>query len=117
VSHYDELKPLLVEKLRAKTRAGWGAALKAAGVPCGAVREIAEALQDDHLHARNMIEAVGHALAGPINVLGVPIKLSDTPGSVRTAPPALGQHTDAILRDNLGFSDEEIARLREAGAI
>jgi formyl-CoA transferase/CoA:oxalate CoA-transferase len=117
VSHYDTLRPRLVEKLRTRTRAEWVAALKTAGVPCGAVREVAEVLQDEHLHARHMIEAVEHAVAGTVNVLGVPIRLSETPGTVRTAPPVLGQHTDAILRDELALNDEEISALRSAGVI
>ena len=117
VSHYDVLRPLLVEKLRARTRAEWVEALKTAGVPCGSVREIAEVLQDEHLVAREMIQAVEHAAAGTINVLGVPIKLSETPGAVRAAPPVLGQHTDTILRDDLGLSAAEIQALRAASAI
>ncbi len=64
-----------------------------------------------------MIAAVEHAALGGVQVLGVPIKLSDTPGTVRTAPPTLGQHTDQILRADLGFSDAEIARLRQSGAV
>jgi crotonobetainyl-CoA:carnitine CoA-transferase CaiB-like acyl-CoA transferase len=117
VSHYDVLRPLLVEKLRVKPRADWVTALKAAGVPCGSVREIAEVLQDEHLIARDMVETVEHAAAGMIHVLGVPIKLSETPGAVRAAPPVLGQHTDSILRNDLGLSDKEILALRTASAI
>jgi crotonobetainyl-CoA:carnitine CoA-transferase CaiB-like acyl-CoA transferase len=117
VRHYDALRPLLVEKLRSKPRAEWVASLKVAGVPCGAVREVGEVLQDEHLLARNMIEVVEHAVAGAVNVLGVPIKLSDTPGSVRTAPPALGQHTEQILWGELGLSEAEIAELRSSGAV
>ncbi len=117
VSHYDVLRPRLAGKLGVKTRAEWVGALQAAGVPCGAVREISEVLQDEHLKARHMIEAVEHAVAGAVNVLGVPIKLSDTPGAVRAAPPALGQHTDRILREDLGLDEREIAELRASGAI
>ena len=67
-------------------------------MPCGAVRDVGEVLEDPQLEAREMIEPLEHVAGGPVRVLGVPIKLSDTPGAVRTAPPALGQHTDAILR-------------------
>ena len=116
VSNYEALKPHLVERLRARPRAEWVSALKAAGVPCGSVRDVAEVLGDEQLRARDMIQEVEHAIAGVVRVTGVPIKLSATPGSVRSAPPVLGQHTDAILRE-LGAPDEEIARLRAAGAI
>ena len=67
--------------------------------------------------ARDMIAAVEHASLGRVNVLGVPIKLSDTPGGVRTAPPTLGQHTDQILSIDLGLSDAEIAHLRQTGTV
>jgi crotonobetainyl-CoA:carnitine CoA-transferase CaiB-like acyl-CoA transferase len=115
VSHYDALRPILVERLRTRTRAEWVQELKASGVPCGSVRDIAEVLEDPHLDARQMIETVEHVAAGVVRVLGVPIKLSDTPGAVRTAPPALGQHTDEILRDDAGLSAAEIEDLRARG--
>ncbi len=112
VAHYDALRPLLVTRLQSRTRNEWVADLKAAGVPCGSVREVAEVLQDTQLTAREMIETVEHATAGAVRVLGVPIKLSETPGSVRTAPPALGQHTKQVLAGDCGLSEEEIEELR-----
>jgi crotonobetainyl-CoA:carnitine CoA-transferase CaiB-like acyl-CoA transferase len=63
-----------------------------------------------------MIETIDHVSAGAIRLLGVPIKLSDTPGSVRAAPPALGQHTDRILEE-CGLSRGEIDALRDAKTI
>jgi formyl-CoA transferase/CoA:oxalate CoA-transferase len=117
VNNYDSLRPVLVEKMRARTRAEWVEAFKAAGVPCGSVRDLGEVLGDPQLQSRAMIEALEHAAAGAIRVLGVPIKLSSTPGAVRSAPPVLGQHTDAILRADVGMGDDEIAALRAAGAV
>ena len=117
VSHYDELRPLVADRLSRGTRGDWVDALKSAGVPCGAVRDIAGVLEDGQLQARQMIEATQHATAGLIRVLGVPIKLSATPGSIRTAPPTLGQHTDTILETDLGLSAAEIAALRSAAVV
>ncbi len=116
VTCYDELRPLLAARLAERPRAHWLEALTAAGVPCGSVRDIGEVLGDPQLAARDMIARLEHGAAGAIRALGVPIKLSDTPGSVRTPPPQLGEHTDAVLRD-LGFDVEEIARLRTTGTI
>ncbi len=117
VDRYDELRPMLVKRLGLRARADWVRDLKAAGVPCGSVRDVAEVLQDVQLDARQMIETVDHVSAGAVKVMGVPIKLSDTPGAVRTAPPALGQHTDRILSEVAGFSAAEIASLRASRAI
>jgi crotonobetainyl-CoA:carnitine CoA-transferase CaiB-like acyl-CoA transferase len=60
---------------------------------------------------------VRHPDGSDLRVVGVPMRLSETPGTIRSGPPAVGQHTDEVLRDLLGLGDDEIARLREAGAI
>jgi crotonobetainyl-CoA:carnitine CoA-transferase CaiB-like acyl-CoA transferase len=117
VMGYDEIRPVIADCLITRSRADWIETLGAAGVPCGSVRDVGEVIEDPQLVARDMVQAVEHATLGTIRVLGVPIKLSDTPGGVRTAPPTLGQHTDAILRGDLGFTDEEVARMREGGGI
>ena len=111
VRHHDALEPPIRRALASDTRAGWTTRLVAAGVPCGPVRTVDEALADTQVVARGMIETLGHPTAGDISVLGVPIKLSATPGAVRTAPPTLGQHTDALLRE-IGVTDDEIRQLR-----
>jgi crotonobetainyl-CoA:carnitine CoA-transferase CaiB-like acyl-CoA transferase len=117
VRNYSALRPLLVERLRSRTRRAWVDHLKEAGVPCGSVREVGDVLEDPQLDARRMIETVDHITAGAVRVLGVPIKLSDTPGAVRAAPPALGQHTDPILGRECGMTAGQIADLRTSGAI
>jgi crotonobetainyl-CoA:carnitine CoA-transferase CaiB-like acyl-CoA transferase len=117
VRNYAELRPRLAAALRQRTRAVWIDVLGTAGVPCGSVRDVAEVLTDPHLEARRMIEAVEHAAAGTLKVLGVPIKLSATPGAVRTAPPVLGQHTAGVLRDDLGVSVGELDALKRDGVI
>ena len=117
VANYEALRPLLANRLNSRTRVAWVGALKSAGVPCGSVRDVAEVLQDSQLLAREMIETVDHATAGSVRVLGVPVKLSDTPGAVTTAPPALGQHTEAILQNDCGLSVREIEALRLSGTV
>jgi crotonobetainyl-CoA:carnitine CoA-transferase CaiB-like acyl-CoA transferase len=117
VTEYNELKPILVDVLRQGTRQSWIERLRAAGVPCGSVRDLGEVFADPQLSARDMLARVEHDTIGSLQLLGVPIKLSDTPGSVRTAPPPLGHHTDAVLRTELGMSGADIDALREMGAI
>jgi formyl-CoA transferase/CoA:oxalate CoA-transferase len=117
LEHYEILKPRLVERLRTRKRAEWIALLNAEGIPSGSVKNIGEVLDDPQLTARGMIETVDHLTLGAVRVLGLPVKLSDTPGRVRTAPPTLGQHTDRILQTDLGFSGDDIAGLRGAGVV
>jgi crotonobetainyl-CoA:carnitine CoA-transferase CaiB-like acyl-CoA transferase len=117
VGNYRALRAELAAALRRRPRAEWIEALTAAGVPCGSVRDVREVLTDPHLEARRMVEAVEHASAGRLSVLGIPIKLSDTPGRVRTAPPTLGQHTAGVLKADLGVPDAEIDTLRRANVI
>ena len=117
VTRYEALKPMLDERLRRRTRADWIARLAAAGVPCGSVRDLREVFADAQLAARDMVATVNHPAIGSLRLLGAPIKLSATPASVRTAPPMLGQHTDAVLRTDLGMSAGDLAALRASGVI
>jgi crotonobetainyl-CoA:carnitine CoA-transferase CaiB-like acyl-CoA transferase len=112
VTSYDDLRPLVADRMRAEPRRHWIERLTAAGVPCGSVRNLQELFDDPQLQAREMIARVEHATIGPLRTLGVNVKLSATPGAVRTAPPTLGQHTDAVLHHDLGLSAEDIDALR-----
>jgi crotonobetainyl-CoA:carnitine CoA-transferase CaiB-like acyl-CoA transferase len=117
VRHYAELLPPLAAAFRGRTRADWIATLTRAGVPAGSVRNVGEVLRDPQLLHRAMIEAVDHATAGTINQLGLPVKLSGTPGAITRPPPTLGQHTEDVLAADLGLAAPEIARLRAAGIV
>ena len=64
-----------------------------------------------------MVETLNHPSIGPLKTLGLPVKLSATPGGVRTAPPRLGEHTRSVLQDDLGMRDEEINALEARGIV
>jgi crotonobetainyl-CoA:carnitine CoA-transferase CaiB-like acyl-CoA transferase len=81
------------------------------------VRDLQEVFDDPQLAAREMIARVEHATLGQLRTLGVPVKLSETPGAINTAPPTLGQHTDAVLAGDLGLDADTIAKLRRQQVI
>jgi len=117
VTLYDQLRPILDKRLRTETREVWIARLTAAGVPCGGVRNLQEVFADPQVVAREMVENVEHATIGLLRVLGTPLKLSQTPGGIRTAPPTLGQHTDSVLTRDLGMASGDVDALRMKGIV
>ena len=112
-------EPLIaeIERTTAKeTRAHWLARLDHVGVPAGPINTYPEALADPHALARNMVVDLHHPGAGPIKALGVPVKLSDTPGAVDRAAPLLGQDNAAVLTE-LGYTDAEQRTLKDQGIV
>ncbi|MES1254995.1 MAG: CoA transferase [Acidobacteriota bacterium] len=116
VTLYDELRPLLAARIRRDTRQQWIDRLNGAGVPCGMVRNLTELFADPQMAAREMIATRDHPTIGPLRMLGIPIKLSDTPGAITAAPPTLGQHTDAVLGE-LGLAHADIAGLHARNVV
>jgi crotonobetainyl-CoA:carnitine CoA-transferase CaiB-like acyl-CoA transferase len=117
VRHYADLHPLVAGILRAAPLQIWLTRLREAGVPAGAVRQIDAVMHDAQIIAREMVTTVEHPSIGALQVLGVPVKLSETPGSVRTAPPVLGQHTATVLHHDLGLTAVEVSALALAGVV
>jgi formyl-CoA transferase/CoA:oxalate CoA-transferase len=115
-NRYAEVKIELERALKSRTREEWVRVLTDAGVPCGSVREISEVLGDPQITARDMVCETEHRTIGKARVINSPVKMSDTPPSVRTAPPTLGQHTGAVLAE-LGYDDRQIEQLKQARVV
>jgi crotonobetainyl-CoA:carnitine CoA-transferase CaiB-like acyl-CoA transferase len=111
-----ELTPILAGMFRARPSAHWIAEFEAAGVPVGPVNKIGDMLADPQVAAREMVVEVDHPRAGRVKALGMPIKFSDTPGTIERPAPLLGEHSREILAQ-LGYSDTDIERLQAEGAI
>ncbi|HEV2983511.1 MAG TPA: CoA transferase [Vicinamibacterales bacterium] len=110
----------LAERIEAimaqQPRGHWLTLLEANDIPCGPINDYAQVFADPQVRARDLVVEVDHPTLGRLRTLGSPLKMSDTPPDVRRRAPLLGEHTDAVLRD-AGFSNEQIAALREAGAV
>jgi len=111
------LFPILSEIFSTRSTAKWISLLEKAGIPAGPIFTVEEVLEHEQTKAREMVVAMEHPKAGRIRLTGIPIKLSDTPGKIKTPPPVAGQHTEEILRNVLGYSKEKIEELRKSGAI
>ncbi|MBI4268715.1 MAG: CoA transferase [Candidatus Rokubacteria bacterium] len=119
VERLTNRRELVAELERASStapRAHWLERLAREGVPSGPINSYAEALADRHTLARGMVVDLVHATAGPIKALGLPVKLSDTPGAVDRPAPLLGQDTKAILTE-LGYGVAEQRALRDRGIV
>jgi len=116
MANYDAMRPPIDRVFRTATSAEWIARLNAAGVANGEVRNIGQMLNDPQLAAREMVQTLMHPAIGATRVIGAPIKLSNTPASLRTPPPVLGQHTDAVLAE-LGYSAAAIAGLHDTRVV
>jgi formyl-CoA transferase/CoA:oxalate CoA-transferase len=116
VENREEIVKIIGNLISTKQGEEWIKILKEAGVPCGLIYTMDQIFSDPQVIHRKMVKELEHIKAGKIKVTGVPIKLSETPGEIRTAPPILGQHTIEILND-LGYSKSEIENLYQENVI
>lgn len=112
----EEMFGKLRAKFREKTQAEWLQELRGVEICFGPVSSITEVEQDPQVLHREMVVTLDDPRRGPVRTLGIPIKLSATPGSIRTLPAAFGEHTDQVLAE-IGLSGAEVADLRNSGVV
>jgi crotonobetainyl-CoA:carnitine CoA-transferase CaiB-like acyl-CoA transferase len=117
VTNRDALIPLLNEVFGTRPVDEWLGRLEEVGVPAGRIKTVAEVCESPHLRARGMVVKLPHPKAGEVTVMGVPVRLGETPGAATTPPPLLGQHTDEILTRLLRIPKARVNQLRAAGVV
>ncbi|ABX32819.1 L-carnitine dehydratase/bile acid-inducible protein F [Delftia acidovorans SPH-1] len=126
VIHRDALIPLMSDLTRGRPTAEWIALLEDKAVPCGPINHIGQAFDDAQVRARGLrVEQERYPGATPpagetinrVVTTASPLRLSDTPTTLRHAPPALGQHTDEVLRERLGLDAQQLQALRVKGVV
>ena len=115
--NHEQLFPILSAIMSQHTTDDWIDALGTIGVPCGPINAMDKVVTHPQVQAREMITRVAHQITGEVEVPGVPIKLSETPGSVDAPAPSLGEHTTEVLTGLLGIPPAEIAELKQDGVI
>jgi crotonobetainyl-CoA:carnitine CoA-transferase CaiB-like acyl-CoA transferase len=112
----DELFAILGEAFARQPWSYWQPRMRAAGVPCGQVRSVGEAIRSPEARERQLVTRIPHPQTGWVPNVALPIRYSRTPVVDPVAAPAVGQHTSEVLRGLLGYDDDRLARLAEAGA-
>ncbi len=115
----EALLEILIPTLKGRPRQHWLDGMEDLGVPASPVNDIAQVFEDPQIQHRNMKISVPHHIAedGSVDLIGNPINMSQTPVSYRHAPPTLGQHTDEVLMEVLGLSEDQLKNLHEIGLI
>jgi crotonobetainyl-CoA:carnitine CoA-transferase CaiB-like acyl-CoA transferase len=117
VRNRQVLVPMLEAVMKARRKHDWLAALEAAKVPCGAINNLAEVFADPQVSERGMVHEWDHPLHPGLKLVASPIKLSETPVRSERPPPLLGQHTQEVLQELLGYPAAQVDALRKEGII
>ena len=117
VANRDELIAMIQDWMREKPAAEWISVLEQVGVPCGPINNMEQVFASPQIQHRGMKIEMPHAVAGTVPLVASPIRYSGETLDYVNPPPALGQHTEEVLRGILGMDDAAIGRLRDAGVI
>lgn len=117
VANRDELEMEIEKVSTQKTTQEWLDVFEGSGMPYAAVNDVQGTLNHEHTEARNMVIEVEHDACGPVKLVNTPFKFSESKPGFRSPPPTLGQHTDEVLREHLGFDDAQISSLRKKGVV
>lgn len=112
VRNRETLVPLIAELIAQHPAAWWLEALERAGVPCGPINDLRQVFDNEQVRARGLRIEIEREDAGAVPLVGSPLKMSATPPSYRLPPPRLGEHTEQVLRELLGYDDDAIAAVR-----
>lgn len=117
VKNRKELISILTNILRKKSTADWMKVLENGPFPCGPVNTLDKVFEDEHVRDIKLVQSIDHPVSGLMKVVGPPTKFSNGGNKIRSPPPLLGEHTDEVLIDLLGYSKDEVASLKEAGIV
>ena len=112
--HRFELLALIQPVFLRRTRADWLERFRSQGIPCGPINTLDEVYRDPQVEHLGIVQEMEHPTAGRIKLAGSPIRADDEQLPVRLPPPRLGEHTEDVLREILGYDDERIRRVRPA---
>ena len=117
VENREVILPLVADVIARRTCDEWVKLFVEASIPCGPVNNMQSLFADPQVLHRGMVGEVEHPTIGTLRLAGLPIKYSETPGAIRNPPPLLGEHTDEILTDVLGYTPDKIDVLRGDGVV
>lgn len=119
VRNREALLPILIKIFAARSSDEWLSGLEAQKIGCGPINNLQQVFDDPHVEAREMVITMDHPLSGNAGaqLIGSPMRFTETPVTYRHPPPLIGQHTEEVLREKLGLSDDDLSTLREKEVI